>query len=296
MKDKILIAGGSGYVGTHLTQLLETNGYEVSWLSRNESKRERGRVITWDYKTPHTEVDQALMKHPVIINLCGASLGGKRWTRKYKNILVKSRIESSQALVHRILQLSIRPTLFIQASAIGYYGTGPTEKAYIELDKKGEGFLAELCDHWEKTVAPLQHQSIPVSILRIAPVFNPGSDVFEKWAKPFRHGMGAVVGTGTQYFPFIDIENLCRIVQWVIEENKQGIYNAVYDGNKQHKEIASMVAHYVGHPIRLPRLPGELAKLIFGEAAVLITEGAPVSGSKLIGEGFQFDEPSFLKK
>lgn len=300
MKDKILIAGGSGYVGQHLTRMLEEEGFEVTCLGRNKNPSHHKNYLCWDYQTPKEEIDRALQDHPILINLCGATLAGKRWTKKYKDVLLNSRIQPSKALVERIIQLQVIPKMFIQSSAIGYYPLNGLCEAHQEDEAPGSSFLSALCKQWENTTIPLEEKKISVVKLRIAPVFNPGSAVFETWAKPFRYGLGAVVGSGQQYFPWIHIEDLGRIVLWSIKNNKHGVYNAAGPSLIQHREVARALAKHLHKPMWLPAVPSFMLQLIYGEAAMLITEGDPVSSKKIQQEGFTFRygwiEDCFRKK
>jgi uncharacterized protein (TIGR01777 family) len=291
MSKKIIIAGGSGLVGTRLTELLIEKGYEVSWFSRNPL--ENGTVKQYELNYETGTIDSTpLETADVLINLAGAPINGKRWSKKYKKLILESRTKTTSLLLEAIAKSSGKVKTYVQASAVGYYGYADSEKVFAEKDPPGNDFLANVCQKWEN--AGLQFPELPIRrvFVRIGVVFSPGSQAFEKMALPVKYNIGAPLGSGKQFFPWIHLDDLSTLFATAIENNSfSGAYNAVAPQHLTNQEVTQIMARHYGKKLWLPNVPSFVLKLAFGEMAQLLLKGNKVSALKVIGEGVEFKYP-----
>ena len=288
----ILIAGGSGYIGKSLTKILYENGFQVSWLTRKINSNEKTNQFEWNYQTK--KIDEAAFDNiDVLINFCGASVAGKRWSKSYKKEIYESRIHSTQFLFESVNKIPNKIKSYIHGSAVGYYGCTNSDKIYSETDEPGNDFLARTCIDWELAASAFEKINMRTCIVRTAVIFSPGSQAYEKLLFPFRHGLGAAIGSGKQYFPWIHLEDYCRIIfKLITEENLKGIYNAVAPYQITNEELTRKISAFLKKKIWLPNIPSFILKIILGESANSILGGSRISSDKVIKEGFLFKYPA----
>ena len=203
--DNILIAGGTGLVGKALAAALYRSDNAVSYLTRSRKAAQNPAYHYWD---PSEGIlpREVLTDKDVIINLSGAGIADRRWTNRRKRILTRSRIISTRLLVSAVNENPKKPRLFINASAIGYYGDRPDEQI-SESSVKGSGFLSELCHDWENELVPLRIHHIPVAILRFGIIFSASGGSLPKLIKPIRFGINPVLAGGRQMVSWIHIRD-----------------------------------------------------------------------------------------
>ena len=277
---KILITGGTGLIGNKLTQLLIENNHEVVILSREPSKKNE---FKWDISEGSID-EKALINVDYIIHLAGAGIADERWTTKRKKILIDSRVESANLLYEKVKKLQIPLKGFISASGIGYYGAVTTEEIFEETAKAGHDFLAEICLKWEAAAMQFAEEQIPVTILRTGVVLSSTGGALEKMRTP----VVTPLGSGKQYLPWIQIDDLCEMYLKVVENSITGIYNAVapehHTSYSFSKELAKSIQKpFVGIPV-----PSFLLKIMFGEMAIILLEGSRISAKKVEKSGFSF--------
>jgi len=291
-KDEIvLITGSTGMIGTRLKFLLKRNGYTVRELTRKSRKTSFNR-FHWDVSSGYIDND-VLSGVDHIIHLSGASIGDRRWTDKRKQVLRDSRIKSITMLIDLIKEMNQPVKTLISASAIGYYGSRADEKL-IEQSVPGTGFMAKLCVDWEAEAAKAGEYNVRTVINRIGLVIAFNKGVFKKFLASFNFGFAAYFGDGTQYFPWIHIDDLCNLIIRELEDHKMnGIYNAVAPEFLTNKELIRKIRKRVLKNAIWLRIPEAAIKLIFGEMGTALTQSTKVSADKLIQHGFSFKYPEF---
>lgn len=287
----ILITGGSGMVGKHLSNLLLSKGYKVIWLSRERYIKANIPRYKWDYINKEIDED-ALEQADVIVHLAGAGIADGKWTASRKKIIVESRIDTAQLILDTLKEKFISIDAFISASAVGFYGANTNNKIYTETDSHDESdFLGATCYQWEeqakKFTSELDVRSVSI---RTGVVLAKESDLIKKLLLPIKLWMGAPLGSGMQYMSWIHIDDLCGIYLKAIEdETMKGAYNAVAPEFVTNKQFMSSFAKVLHKPFFLPHIPSFLFQMVLGESAQIILEGSRISSAKVIDEGYQFN-------
>jgi uncharacterized protein (TIGR01777 family) len=284
---KILVSGASGLVGRHLKKSLEFRGHEVFTLSRSPKQESD---IAWNPE--RLEVDSERLKpFEGIIHLAGENIAGSRWTDEKKRKIYSSRVQGTQFLVDSILKARPELEFFISASAVGYYGNRDDEEL-TEKSQPGSGFLAELCVEWEKASEPLVNHSCRVCWARIGIVLSTEGGALEKMLTPFRLGLGGNMGSGRQWFPWIDIDDLTKSFVFLTETTKaSGAFNLTAPEIVRQSEFAQTLAAYLQRP-SIFHAPSFLLKIALGEMGEeLLLSSMKVRPEKLLQLGFEFQYP-----
>jgi hypothetical protein len=295
MPKKVLIAGGSGSIGTQLTKLLLEKNFSVSWLSRENKTTEGVKTYLWNYEENIID-DNALNNTEIIVNLAGAGIADKNWSKERKKILKESRIKTTNLLLNKIEEKPNDVKTYISASATGYYGydSGSIEKK--EGSRFGDDFLATLTKEWEAAADGFSSKGIRTVKLRTGFVVGNNQNGWEKIAKVVKTGFGAAVGSGDQYMSWVHIHDLCRIYLWAIENEKaEGVYNAVSPNPVTNKEFTRQAAQALKRPFFMPNVPGFILRLMYGEIASALLGSSRISSEKIQNEGFQFDYPTLTE-
>lgn len=286
---KILITGGTGLVGRHLIHELLLQGHEVVLLSRSKAVGVAG-IVQFYWNVDKGEIDlKAFENITHIVHLAGAGIADARWTEARKKEIQNSRVLSSQLLMKGIKESGIHPEMFVGASAIGYYGALSSDKIFKEEDAPATDFMGETCRVWEQSYQPIKESGIPLSVLRIGVVLAKDGGAYKKMSAPFRYGLGAALGNGKQYMPWIHIEDLVQIfIQALFRKIPPSVYNAVAPEHVTNKVFSAQLAKTLGKPFYLPNVPAIMMKFMLGEMAVMLLEGSMVGSEKLMNTGFRF--------
>lgn len=284
MTKKILIAGGSGLIGTKLTTRLRERGYAVVHVGRSSSG---GEVPTFIWNPKKGIYDKAALEGvDVVINLAGAGVADKRWTRDRKKIIEESRLKSVSLLSTMVRESAVQTV--IGASAIGYYGF-LGDKVFEESDPPGSDFLAHVTHAWEKGYQAIQDQGKRVVKFRIGIVLAKEGGALQEMVKPIRYFVGAPLGHGEQMVSWIHIDDVCAMFIRAIEQNDmQGVYNAVGPNPVSNKHVTLAIAKELNRPILVPFVPAFALKIILGEMAAIVLNGSVVSSNKIEATGFSF--------
>lgn len=289
---KVLITGGTGFVGQHITQLLLEKGYSVSILTRN-SKSNLPNVFYYKWNLDQRYIDEnAVLKADIIINLAGENIADKRWTNQRKAAILESRILPIQLICDVLKKHNKKLDVFISASAVGIYGNKSSDEICTEDSSFGTDFLSTVCQKWENEVAIISSLSIRTALIRTGLVL--GNDGFlAKIKSLFNYKLGAVLGSGKQYMPWVYIDDLARMYVFAIENKEvSGAYNAAIDDKTTNAIFSKALAKLYGYSIWLPNVPGFILKLLLGEMSSIVLNGNRISSAKIEKEGFVFNYPN----
>lgn len=290
MAKHILITGGTGLIGSRLTEMLIEKGYEVAHLSRSKTGAKDIKTYRWDIKKQIIE-DGAVENARAIVHLAGASVAGKRWTDDYKEIILKSRTDSSYLLYQRLQTTNHNLEAFIASSAIGYYGDAG-DKICTEDSPSGEDFLAYVTREWEAKVQLVDKMGVRRVQLRTGVVLSEKEGALPKIMQPIKLGVGAPLGSGKQFMSWIHLDDLCNMYIRAIEDtDMKGIYNAVSPNPVTNRDFTKIAAKVAKKPFFMPSVPVFALKLALGEMAATVLAGQIVSSKKIEMTGFKFQFP-----
>ncbi len=292
---RVVIAGGTGLIGSHLSRLLAGEGYEVVHLTRKIREGGSYKSYRWDPDQGYCDGD-AFMDGDAIINLAGENLGARPWTKARRREITGSRTVTAELLYRSTAGSGIRPSVYITASGVNYYGSARTEKIYVENDPPGDDFLGETCRLWEAGADPFAASGIRVVKLRTAVVLARTGSALSKMTFPASAGLIVRFGPGDQYFPWIHIDDLCRIyLRSVSDITMTGPYNASAPDHITHDMLMAGVAKQKRLPVFLPHVPAWLLRAVMGEMSVILTAGNRISPERIISSGFVFSYPELAK-
>lgn len=288
---KIIITGGTGLVGKRLTILLKEKGYEVNILCRNPKQPNEYK---WNIEANF--IDEKVFENAIaIIHLAGAGVADKRWTDERKQEIIDSRVKSTQLLFQYLAKGKHQIQSFISASAVGFYGDRKNE-LLTEASANGTGFLAEVCQLWENEVEKIASINIAVSKIRIGIVLSKDGGALPKLDFPIRFGIGAYIGNGKQFVPWIHIDDLCQIFIHLFEhKNQNSTYNACAPDVKTNKEMSKTIAHVLHRPFIPFPAPEFVLKTVMGEMATMLLMSNNCTSKKIQQTGFVFQFPTLEK-
>ena len=292
MPKTVLITGGSGLVGSRLTEILVAAGYTVTHLGRSSNSKKSVKTYIWDIPKGFIE-EGALENVNIVIHLAGAGVADKRWTAQRKQEILDSRVASTGLLFEKLAAGNSACETIISASAIGIYGSDTGASWVDETSPVGDGFLAEVTEAWEAQIARFNELKLRVVTLRLGIVLSSRGGAFPKIAQPIQFNAGAVLGSGEQYMSWIHIDDLCQMMK-DSGENEQfsGVYNAVAPHPVTNREFTHTLADEMDKKIWLPAVPGWVLKTGMGEMAQIVLGGNRVSCKKIEQAGFQFRYPN----
>jgi uncharacterized protein len=298
----VLITGGTGLIGSALSELLLQKGYEIIILTRGASEKKPAAVnknisyAPWDVLKQKIDVD-AIKKADYIIHLAGAGVADKRWTDTRKKEILNSRTQSSALIVKALKENTNKVKAVISASAIGWYGADrvvPNNKPFTETDPPDTSFLGETCRQWEESIEPVTQLDKRLVILRTGIVLSNKDGALTEFKKPLQFGLATILGSGKQVISWLHIDDLCRMYLLAIEnESMQGVYNAVAPKPVTNKELTLQLAKAErGKLYTTVHVPAFVLKLIIGEMSIEVLKSATVSGDKIRLAGFTFLYPT----
>ncbi|HEX7493228.1 MAG TPA: TIGR01777 family oxidoreductase [Bacteroidales bacterium] len=284
----VLITGGGGLIGKHLTPILTEAGYNVSYLSRNIKKPGDIRVFMWD---PEKMVIDLLSLDGIdfIIHLAGTNIGEKRWTGKRKEEIINSRVDSARFLHKTITDNRIPLKAFISASATGIYSSETSSTIFVENDPPAKDFLGSVCRQWEEAADLFSDSGIRTVKIRTAVVLEKNDSALSKLMMPGKFGFLVKTGSGLQYMPWIHVTDLCNIYLKVLEDSSiSGALNAVAPQHVTHNEFMKTLGKVLELPVWGVAVPDFVLNAVLGEMSTVILKGSRVSSDKIISKGFRF--------
>ncbi|MEM9297912.1 MAG: TIGR01777 family oxidoreductase [Bacteroidota bacterium] len=291
MSKTVLITGGSGLVGSRITELLLAKGFKVKWLSRRSGKKGEVEVYQWDIEQGTIDV-KCLDNTDFIIHLAGTGVADMKWTKDRKKEILESRTHSTQFLKTTLTSNPHSVKAFVSASAIGFYGWNSGGVWKKEESRFGDDFLATVTKAWEAEVDEVEKLGLRTVKLRIGIVLSEKGGALKEITKPIKLGAGAALGSGDQYMSWIHVDDLSNMFIHALENDKvTGVYNAVGPNPVMNKELSKQSAKVLGKPFFLPNVPGFILKLMLGEMASMVLGGSRVSSEKIEATGFEFAFP-----
>lgn len=282
---KILISGASGLVGTNLIPTL--TAHDVYKLVRKTPKA--SDEIEWDAEKGFAESEQKKLENfDAVIHLAGDNVASENWSDEKKRTIKESRTVGTRILVDALKKCKNPPKHFIGASAIGFYGDGKDE-ILDERSAKGAGFLAEICDEWERESKRAEDFGARVVLMRIGVVLAKDGGALEKMLTPFKFGVGGTIGSGEQWMSWIAIDDVVSIVHFFLnDENLRGAFNLTAPNPAKNADFVKTLGGALNRPTVLP-LPAFAVKLMFGEMGeTLLLTGARVLPKRLRDAGYEF--------
>ncbi len=290
----ILISGGTGLIGNHLSNRLQKKGYAVYILSRFGTNTNK-KTFSWNPQQ-HKIDPEAVKTADYIIHLAGANIGAKRWTRKRKKEIIDSRIQTARLLFHSCEKQGVFPKAFISASGTGYYGMQTTQKIFTETDQAANDFLGNTCKLWEQAADVFEKKGVRTAKIRTGLVLSNKGGALPLLSKITKAGLGAVIGTGKQYMPWIHINDLCNIyIKAIEDEQMKGSYNAVAPEHIKNKQFMKTLSLAMNKSLFPLSIPGIIMKLLYGKMAGILLEGSRVSCLKIQEQNHQFSYKSLLQ-
>jgi len=294
---KIAIAGSSGMIGSILSERLQAAGHTLFLFSRGprldstQADRPAARHFQLDLEK---EVSSGYLEGiDVLINLAGTRIKGRRWSRPHKKAIYNSRINSTRNLVRAVINCKKPPSVFISASAAGFYGNRGDEILH-EDSGNGSGFLADVTRDWEaEALNAVPSERTRVVLLRSAPVLSPRDGALKEIVKSFKLGFSSSLGAGTQWMPWIHIDDEVNLIIWAMENgNIEGALNAAAPDSKINSDFMKAIADQLGR-LLVARVPAMTLRLAFGEMAdEMLLASQRVMPEKALNAGFEFKYPT----
>lgn len=289
MNKRILVTGGTGFIGKVLCPELLNRGYELTVLSRQNPDDVRaacGRVETTN------DLNQ-LRSHPgydAVINLAGEGIADKRWSDKRKQELRDSRIGITETLVDVIRSWETPPEVMVSGSAVGFYGD-QADAEVTEQTNPHDEFTHQLCRDWENAALALEQDKVRICLSRTGVVAGPGGGFLARMVTPFKLGLGGRLGDGRQYMPWVHRDDVVGALIWMLEQNNaSGPYNVVSPNPVTNAEFTKCLGKVVRRPTLFPA-PAPVLKVALGEMAGLLLTGQKAKPARLTAQGFEFRFP-----
>lgn len=283
----ILIAGGTGLVGTKLSHLLRGAGYKVTHLSRRADPNAEFPSFAWQPEKGIVD-KKAFDNVDAIINLAGAGIVDKRWTNARKRIIIQSRTTGNVLIANFLQNEKHSVKAYVSASAIGFYADrGAT--LMTEKDTAGRGFLAESTLAWENAINIVRKTGVRTVALRIGIVLSTEGGALPQMLMPFHFRLGTYFGNGEQYISWIHIDDLCRMFQFALENEKMsGVFNGVAPKPLSNYDFTKAMVEAKGGGYLMIPAPSFALRIVMGEMADAVLGSTNVSSQKIENQGFSF--------
>lgn len=291
---RIVIAGGSGLLGRALVERLAVENHDLVVLSRRvgSSTHTAVREVPWTADGSigpwAREVDGA----DAVVNLAGAGIADKRWTPARKALLRSSRVGSTRSLVAAVEAAGKRPPVFVQGSAVGYYGSRLSDETHDESSPAGTDFLARLAVEWELAARPVEEMGCRLVLVRTGIVLSRDGGALPPMARPYRLWVGGPIGSGRQFMSWIAVDDWVSMVKWTLSTPAVvGPLNATAPTPVTNSAFSAAIGRALHRP-SLFRVPAVVLKTALGEMAeAILLGGQRVVPAKAVQLGFRFEQP-----
>lgn len=288
---RVLIAGGTGFVGKQLIDFLVGKGYSIHVLTRKPMANPLENIcfFRWDIERQYID-KKAFEGVEILINLTGANIGEKRWTNDRKKEIIDSRIKSINLLYQYISENKFNINTFISSSAVGFYGAVTTDKTFAETSESGNDFLASVCQKWENAALEFKDLGVRTVILRKGVILGKDGGMVKKLSPLAKLGISVSLGSGKQYLPWIDIRDLLKLYEFIIlNPQVKGIYNVVSEQQITMSDFSTTLLKTFKKKIFSFNIPSLFIQLFFGEMSIMFLQGSPINNDKLKETGFIFE-------
>ena len=290
---KVAITGATGFVGSRLVERLQAQGHQPLILTRNRASADRAfptlEIVAYT-PTESGSWQQAIAGCDAVVHLAGEPIAESRWTPERKQEILKSRQLSTQKIVEAIAQANPKPTVLVNASAIGYYGTSETA-TFDESSPSGNDFLAEVCQAWEAEAQKVKNAGVRLVILRLGIVLGDGG-ALAKMTPPFKVFAGGPIGTGRQWFSWIHRDDLVNLIlEALSRKDIEGVFNATAPNPVRMTELCQTIGETLNRPSWLP-VPSFALEALLGEGAKVVLEGQQVLPKRTTSYGFKYRYPT----
>ena len=284
---KIVIAGGTGFVGKKLTKLLQNEGHEIAILTRGISKHENGiDYVQWlqDGARPETELGEV----DAFVNLAGVSLNDGRWTKKQKKLIYTSRMDATLEIVRIMEALQKKPNVLVNASAVGIYPTSTINTYTESFTDYATDFLGWTVHDWERHAKRAENLGVRVALARFGVILGSESGALPSMLLPYKIYVGGTIGSGEQWLSWIHVEDAARALYFAItNEEISGAFNVTAPNPKRMKEFGQTISQVMSRPHWMP-VPSFAMQLALGEQSMLVLEGQHVLPTILEEQNFEF--------
>lgn len=288
---KIILAGATGFIGKALREKFLRAEHDLVVLTRRSMAGERGRETfgVWEGRG-HGDWVAHLDGADAVINLTGENIAAKRWTQEQKQRILSSRVDATRAIVNAIGLAKQKPALLINASAVGYYGDVPDQEL-TEFSAKGTGFLADTCGHWETEACKAESFGVRVILARLGPVLGEKGGMLSRMLPPFWFFMGAPLGTGRQWIPWIHRDDVTEAFLFMLEHgNLSGPVNVTAPAPVTMTGFCKGLAKALHRPLWFP-VPSFILKGLMGEMSAIVLSSQKALPQKLLEAGYRFGYP-----
>lgn len=283
---RVLVSGATGFIGSALAPALEARRDTVVRLRR--SRPAGAGAVTWDPATGSIDA-QALEGLDAVVHLAGEPIAGRRWTEQHKARVLDSRVRGTAVLAEALADLDHKPSVWVSASAVGYYGDRGDE-VLTEERAGGEGFLARVCAQWEEAARPAGEAGIRVVHTRAGLVFSPDGGILPRQMLPFRLFVGGAIGSGTQWVPWVSLEDHLRALLFLLErDDLSGAFNVTAPHPIPNAEFTAILGRVLRRP-RFFRIPAVALELALGRemAREMLLVSQRVVPRRLTAAGYEF--------
>jgi uncharacterized protein (TIGR01777 family) len=295
---KVAIVGATGFVGSRLVERLQVEGIRVLVLTRNTTHAQKVFPPT---AFPNVEIvaytptasgswQSAISGCDGVVNLAGESIAEGRWTPERKQEILNSRKLATQNIVDAIANAHPKPSVLVNASAIGYYGTSETA-TFDETSSPGHDFLAQVCQAWEAEATKVTNVGVRLVILRLGIVLGNGG-ALGKMITPFKLFAGGPLGSGQQWFSWIDLDDIVNLIVLALTKPEmQGVYNATAPHPVRMAQLTQTMGQVMNRPSWLP-VPAFALEALLGDGAMVVLEGQQVVPKRTLESGYKYKYPN----
>lgn len=288
---KIILTGGTGFIGKRLVETLVAAQHDIILFTQNPESIDMSvypsvQLRAWDGKTPGAWAEE-MERADAVLNFAGEPIAAKRWTSQQKERILTSRVNATRAIVEAIRHTKKKPSVLVNASAVGYYGAVENDDV-LETCKRGDGFLSMTCEKWEQEALAAEQLGVRVVLLRTGVVIGDGGGALKKMALPFKMFVGGPVGSGRQWFPWIHLDDVVNIALFAIQNSAlAGPVNVAAPDPVTMKQFCDALGGAMHRPSWAP-VPGFVLKIALGEMSGMLLTGQRSIPAKLNHAGYDF--------
>ncbi|MCM3759075.1 TIGR01777 family oxidoreductase [Sporosarcina aquimarina] len=287
----ILVTGGTGFIGSKLIDLLKLDGHTLTVLSRSESKKENGvHFVQWLHN--RSKPEQELTPPDAVVNLAGVSINDGSWSEEHQKKIYESRMEATDELLRILETLNEKPTVFVNASAVGIYPTSETHVYTENSPEIAHDFLGKTVYDWEQKASRMKQYGTRVVYTRFGTVFGKGGGALPLIALPYKLFAGGTIGSGHQWISWVHVDDVARAIYYAITApSLEGPVNVTAPAPVRMADLGKAIGAVMHRPHWLP-VPSIAMKLALGKKSKLVLEGQHVLPEKLIESEFTFKYPA----